>query len=319
MQNNLKKISEKSISKVILSGEHAVVYGTPAIALPIFDINSEVSLYSHFDNDLIQINAKQIDKTFYLNPKDDKKNYHPIERTVLNLLKQFKITHSKGIVLDINSNIPIASGMGSGASVTTSIIKVLSKFYEINLTKEDLFQFVYEIEKIYHGKPSGIDPKVIVYEKPVYFEKNKKIEFLDINTKFALIILDSEIKSLTKDVVDMVAQEREFNLKKYNNIFQKMGEITEKIKLSLLINDLENIGNLLDENHKYLQKINVSNPVLDDLVLKLKNAGCLGSKLSGAGKGGIVIGIVNIENLENTINNLKNFGITNLKFSIIDN
>jgi len=313
---SIKKISSKSISKIILSGEHAVVYGTPAIALPVFNINSEVSLYSYSESPVIEINAKQIDKIFHLNLKEEKEIYHPIETTVLNFFKKYKINLSEKLILDINSNIPIASGMGSSASITSSIIKVLSKYYAINISKDELFELVFEIEKIYHGNPSGIDPKVIVYEKPVYFIKDKTIEFLDIKTKFALIILDSKIKASTKDIVNMLARERNLNLDKYNLIFEKIGEITEKIKKYLLTNDLESIGKLLDENHKYLQEINVSSQILDNLFLKLKFANCLGSKLSGAGKGGIVIGIVAIDGLDTVIKNLKTLDIQNIKFCI---
>lgn len=306
-------ISAKAISKVILSGEHAVVHGYPAIALPVFDCNAHVTISDNNDrHQSILINAPQISKSFLL--ENYKTDCNPLELTVLNFLKKYDLP-IPNINLEIKSDIPIASGMGSGAAISTAIIKGLKDFFKINISLEEIYDLVYDIEKIYHGNPSGIDPKVIVYESPFYFIRNVKMEKLNIKAKFDIIIIDSKIKSTTKEVVEWVGEQKKLYPEKYNKIFQSIGNISNKLRFCLENNDIEHIGTLINDNHKYLQEIGISNPTLDHLVEICNKCGALGSKLSGAGKGGIVIALIKPENSEDFVSNLKSNGIKDLIIS----
>src|SRR5262249_55582529 len=121
-----------------------------------------------------------------LGPIERKNIYDPLEITVLNFLDFCSIKNPGGIILDIYSEIPVASGMGSGAAIALATIKGLAGYFHKALTREEMYKQVLEIEKIYHGNPSGVDPTVIVYEKPVYFIRDKKLETLEINAEFSL-------------------------------------------------------------------------------------------------------------------------------------
>lgn len=307
-ESHLKLYSGKSVSKIILSGEHAVVHGSPAIALPVFDCMSYSEALKSNLKGLI-INAPQINEKFLI--QEYKTICNPLELTVLNFLKEYDL-EIPNIEIKIRSDIPIASGMGSGASISSSIIKSLCKYFNLDLSNEKIYDLVYEIEKIYHGNPSGIDPKVIVYESPFYFIRNKLFEKIDIKTQFDIIIIDSGIRSTTKEVVNWVGNQKNIYQDKYNKLFNEISDISNTLRDELKTDNIANIGHLMNLNHDLLVEVGVSNSTLDDIVSISKECGALGAKLSGAGRGGIVIALSDPEKTLDVIEKLKNKNIKNI-------
>src|SRR5690606_27945871 len=118
-------------------------------------------------------------------------------RLTLDYLK----TPAPNVKLIIQSDIPIASGLGSGAAITTVIIRAISKFCEQPLTNKEVNNLVYEIEKIYHGTPSGIDNTVIVYEEAIYFVRGEPVQHITNQQKIELLIADTGKAALTKVAV----------------------------------------------------------------------------------------------------------------------
>ncbi len=310
-------LTEKAIGKIILSGEHAVVHGIPAIALPVFNCQASTTISDDISkiSNLIIIKAPQLSKTFNLKTFTEKDGYNPLELTVINFIKNFNLKDFNNLSLEIFSEIPIAAGMGSGAAISTSIIKALASYFKISMSKEEIYNQVYEIEKIYHGNPSGIDPKVIVFEKPYYFIRNVKMEVIDINTCFAIAIIDSGIKSSTKEVVEWVGQQKEKFPEKYNSLFSKIGEITENIKTALFTGELDKIGILMNKNQQFLKELGISNKILDKIAEDSLKAGALGSKLSGAGWGGIVISLLEKEQVKQFDIKMKSLGYKDIIYT----
>lgn len=305
-------MSSSSVSKIILSGEHVVVYGKPAIALPITSFCSYVSVGKNYNENGIVINAPELNKIFYFDQYKEELN--PLELTVKNFLNYYNLPLEQNLTLQINSDIPIASGMGSGASITCSIVKELAKYFKVTITKEELYNQVFEIEKIYHGTPSGVDPKVIVYEKPIYYIKNSTMDFLDFNSNFTLAIIDSEIRSSTKEVVSYVRTQYENDKEKAILLFDKIEQTTEAIKKELLSNK-KDFGTLLTENHSYLKELGVSTNILDDIVNKSISAGASGAKLSGAGWGGVVIALLDKDKIPSFRNQMEAYNLNNIMFT----
>lgn len=305
--------SAHAISKIILSGEHAVVHGSPAIALPVFDCCAYTQI-SQINYKGLLINAPQISEKFIIH--EYKSICNPLELTVLSFLKKFDLD-IPSIEINIKSDIPIASGMGSGAAISTSIIRCLCKYYNFNLSSEEIYDFVFEIEKIYHGNPSGIDPRVIVFESPFYFIKNKLIESISIsiNAKFDIIIIDSKIRSTTKEVVEWVGEQKNIYPQKYNQLFSDISEISNNLKIELNGDNIKNIGYLMTLNHRLLKEVGVSNSTLDEIVDLALECGSLGAKLSGAGKGGIVLALSEPDNTKNIIKNLTEKNLDNIIFT----
>ncbi|GIW23555.1 MAG: hypothetical protein KatS3mg068_2562 [Candidatus Sericytochromatia bacterium] len=186
-----------------------------------------------------------------------------------------------------------------GASISISLIKALANKFGVKISEKELFDDAMKIEKIYHGNPSGIDPAVIIYEKPLFFIKNKKKEFINIKNEFNIIIVNSGKKAFTKNVVNSLYNRKEKKPYFYNKIIDEIGEVTFEIKKLLTkksFNFLCELSKLIDYNQKLLKKLGVSNKLLDELIIKMNNYGCHASKLSGSGKGGILIGILDKEN-----------------------
>jgi len=288
-----------SCSKLILTGEHSVVYGKPAIALPVKNICSYVKIDNNLDNKNINIICDKLKKKFIIT-SIKKKKYHPIETAVINFIEKYNLKISNGINITISSSIPISSGMGSGASISISLIKALANSFNINISKEELFKDVMKIEELYHGRPSGIDPTVIIYEKPLFFIKDKKKDFIDIKNKFNLIIVNSGKKSSTKNVVNSLYNRKQKRPDFYNKIIDEIGNITlEMYKLLSKKNEfnfLNQFSQLINYNQTLLKKLGVSNKLLDNLIIKLNSYGAYASKISGAGKGGIIFGLIDKDN-----------------------
>src|SRR5690606_29176624 len=101
----------------------------------------------------------------------------------------------------IRSDIPIASGLGSGAAVSTALARALCALLERELDDAALNTLIYEVEKIHHGTPSGIDNTVIVYERPIYFMRGKPIQPVTIGAPFTLLIGDTGKSASTREAV----------------------------------------------------------------------------------------------------------------------
>jgi len=173
--------------KIILFGEHAVVYGRPALAVPVTQVHVDVDI-SDSDSAGIWIDAPDIDLHAELNtlPSD-----HPLASVIHNLFFLSRVSPFPSLNIKITSTIPVASGLGSGAAVTVALTRALSTHINYAMTDEQVNAFAYEIEKLHHGTPSGIDNTVITYAKPVYFVKGQAIETFKVGQPFTIVIGDT--------------------------------------------------------------------------------------------------------------------------------
>jgi len=176
--------------------------------------------------------------------------------------------------------------------VTVAILRAFSAYLGHPLSDDQVCQLAYEVEKIHHGTPSGIDNTVITYAKPVYFVKDKPIEQLRPRQPFTLVIGDTGIQSLTSAAVGDVRMAWQEHKAAYEALFDSTGAIVESARVAIENGAIELIGPLMDANHGLLHKIGVSCPELDTLVQAAREAGAMGAKLSGGGRGGNMIALV---------------------------
>ena len=277
--------------KIILFGEHAVVYGEPALAVPVTSIQARANVSAVIGgrSGEIQIEAPDISLSSAFVDLDPD---HPLRAAVGSVLSDLDSTSVPACKIQITSSIPTASGLGSGAAVSAAVVRALSAFLGKRLTDEQVSQLTFEVEKIHHGTPSGIDNTVIAHQKPVYYRRGEPFRFLSIPAPFSILIADSGIPGHTGNAVQLVRQNWINDPEHYDRIFKSIGEISNKAYDLIQSGSPEDLGPLMDQNHGLLQDLGVSSPELDQLVNAARKAGALGAKLSGGGLGGNIIALV---------------------------
>ncbi len=274
--------------KVILFGEHAVVYNRPALAVPVNQVQVEVEV-SESSQPGIRIQAPIIGLTSDLAslPSD-----HPIGSVILKTIQHVGVSPLPNLSIQIQSTIPVAAGLGSGAAVSVALVRALSSFLDHPLPNEDINNLVFEIEKLHHGTPSGIDNTVITYNMPVYYIKGQPIETFKCGKPFTLVVGDTGIPAPTKESVGDVRRLWLRETIRFEEIFNEIAQISLIARRSIESGKPDLLGEMMNHNHELLQQLTVSSPELDNLVDASKQAGALGAKLSGGGRGGNMIALV---------------------------
>ncbi|MBM3137544.1 MAG: mevalonate kinase [Chloroflexi bacterium] len=282
-------ISASAPGKTILFGEHAVVYGFPAIAVPLPDISLTVIVQALPNQNSIHIVNTDLKEDFLIEEIEKQNPYN----SALEVIRKFlKIDHLPAMRITLSSNIPLASGLGSSAAFAVAISKSVTSFLGFRLSLEDLNCIAYEIEKRQHGTPSGIDNTVICYQKPVFFLKDQPVEFINPSKPMTLILANSGIQSLTREAVEQVREKRDRERDLVDDIFYRIGSIANNARPLIEDGDLESIGKLMLENHQLLKELELSLDILDDLVEASMKTGAYGAKLCGSGNGGNVVALV---------------------------
>jgi mevalonate kinase len=276
--------------KIILFGEHAVVYGRPAIAAPVEHVRARavVNAEPRQPPGRVHILAPDIDLDADL---EELPGEHPLAKAVLIVMAELDVSRLPACTLRVTSSIPVASGLGSGAAVSVAVIRSLAAFLGKPLPPERVSALAYEVEKIHHGTPSGIDNTVITYGMPVYFVRGQAIQTLRVAVPFTVVIGDTGVESPTAVAVGAVRQGWQSDPRRYEAIFEAIAEISRQARTAIESGTPDVLGALMDDNHAYLQQMGVSSPDLDCLVNAARQAGARGAKLSGGGRGGNMIAL----------------------------
>lgn len=316
-------ITATAPGKIILFGEHAVVYGQPAIAVPVSQVRARaiISAQPQQTRGWINIQAPDIGLMTTL---DDLPVNHPLSVVVKQVLNETQIDKPPAMTIRVTSTIPIAAGLGSGAAVSVAVIRALSEFLGRPLAAEKVSTLAFEVEKLYHGTPSGIDNSVITYEKPIYFVKNSAevrgdMQTMQVSRPFMLVIGDTGIASPTAAAVGDVRKSWQADRSLFQGYFERTGQIVNRARQVLEAGELAALGGLMDENQEILEKIGVSSPELEQLIRAARQAGAQGAKLSGGGRGGNMIALVSKESESQVASALKNAGATNIIFTTVTN
>jgi mevalonate kinase len=293
--------------KIILFGEHAVVYGRPAIAVPVRQLRarSVVAADPRGEPGAVHIQAADVELDAWL---DELAADHPLKRVISVVLNELQITRLPACRLQITSSIPVAAGLGSGAAVSVATIRALAAFLGQPLTDERVSALAYEVEKLHHGTPSGIDNTVITYAAPIYFRRGQPIEILHLGGHFTIVIGDTGISSPTMVAVGDVRELWQADPHHYEAIFDAVGEIVKRARVCIENGMLQGLGPLMDENQALLEQMRVSSPELERLVQAARQAGALGAKLSGGGRGGNMIALAQPEHAEQVAKALRDAG-----------
>lgn len=289
----MKDIKASVPAKVILFGEHAVVYNESAIAIPVSDVRASAMI--DFDNSLSEplIAVDNWKLRYSFADKDIPQKFQHIVKAI-NLVREtlnsdFQRSNWR---LRISSQIPIARGMGSSAAISVLLFRVLFRLAGKELTQKKLIELSYEMEKFHHGTPSGIDNAVIALEAPIIFQKSKGFKLIN-TKKFHFVIADTGVGKKTASVVADVAKRYQKNKRSYTEIFKAIGSVTSQGLDALRLGNKPKLGQLMNLNQSLLDELGVSSPELDRLIEIALSKKAPGAKLCGAGKGGCILALAN--------------------------
>lgn len=274
--------------KVILLGEHAVVYGRPAIAVPVTRVQAEAVVTSGLPGEGLSIHALDLGQVISLTtaPRDN-----PLAAIARVTLHELGISPVPDWMVSVRSTIPIAAGMGSGAAVSAAIARALAAAAGYELPTHAVSELVYRVEHLYHGTPSGIDNTVVSYARPIYFVKGQSPRLLRIARPFWLVIGDTGMPSPTKAAVLDVRQAWEADPTRFEGLFNRIAALAEAARTAIEAGAVEALGPLMTENQALLRELGVSSPELERLIEAACAAGASGAKLVGAGRGGNMIAL----------------------------
>ena len=278
--------------KIILFGEHAVVYGRPALAVPVTQVQATATV-SENSRGGVWIEAPNINLSSELSRLALD---HPLAAVVNSVFFALSVVRPPACTVYLQSTIPVAAGLGSGAAVSVAILRALSEFLGAPLSDERVNKLAFEAEKLHHGTPSGIDNTVVTYAKPVYFTKGQPIKTFRVGSAFTIVIGDTGIFAPTKESVGAVRKLRDADPPRWEKIFNRVGEIVWDARQAIERGDTAELGLLMDANQSLLQEMTVSSVELDHLIKIARTSGALGAKLSGGGRGGNMIALVRKEN-----------------------
>jgi len=311
-------LSAQAPGKIILFGEHAVVYGQPAIAAPLSQVcaRAVVSAEPLRPAGSVLIQAPDLGFEARL---EDLEPGDPLGFAVRQVLQACRIDRPPACTIRITSTIPIAAGLGSGAAVSVALIRAFSAFLGFRLPGGQVSELAFAVEQLYHGTPSGIDNAVIASGQPVYYVRERPIQTLKLPAPFTLVIGDTGVQSSTAITVGNVRRGWQKEPERYDTLFRQAGKIAEKARVLIESGRPMEMGALMDENQQVLQALGVSSPELETLILTAKTAGALGAKLSGGGGGGNMIALVDDDMAETVSQALLDAGAAHTIVSSVHN
>ena len=273
--------------KIILLGEHSVVYGRHAVAVPA-PVNIRTKVQDTEDEILLMIPSWGVEYRLDKNPE----KRQSFEKPAGLILDQMGLS-KQGMKIEVFSDIPRGMGLGGSAAIAVSIIKALNNHFKLALNQDEINQMALESEKIAHGNPSGIDNTMATYGHPLIFRNgdNPLIEPLNINETFSILVGFSSTEGLTAKTVGIVRDLWKKNPGVYEKIFDEIDSLALQSIQAIQNNDFELLGQLMNINHGLLNTLQVSTPELERLIMIARESGALGAKLTGGGGGGAVIAL----------------------------
>ncbi len=295
-------ITVSAPGKVTLFGEHAIVYGYPAI---VASINSRVYVTATPRSDSsVKIIARDL-KTpgLIINYKDGKievtTDYEKSLSAIAYLNKSVELTSKyigrfKGVNLVVSSEMPVGAGLGTSAAVSVATVYAYSRILGYELSKEEIARIAWDVEKEVQGIASPMDTSISTFGGFLKLWGDGRVfhrERIDVNIQLPVIIAYVERKASTKEMVLKVRKLLSRHTPLIQGIMNLIGEVTRKAESALKAGDLHVLGELMNINQGLLDALGVSDMRLSELVYIAREAGALGSKLTGAGGGGAIIAL----------------------------
>jgi mevalonate kinase len=283
------KAAASAPGKIILFGEHAVVYRKPALAMAVNRrARVEVEKTSQ-DHTFISIPDLDVEGT--LNPEGELETSGSgnvgILRYITQAIKNMPV--QGGLEVRVKLEIPIGAGMGSSAAITVATLAALTQLQGQSLDKRELARRAHQVELEVQGAASPMDTAVSTHGGLVYLNPEGEVENLEVPGQLPLVVAYTSYRGNTGELVAGVRQRRDSYPEVVDPVLEAMEMVTRSAREALLKDDPEALGDLMNINQGLLDALGVNTPELSRMVYQARTAGALGSKITGAGGGGSII------------------------------
>lgn len=279
--------------KAILFGEHAVVYGRPAIATAIDrGVHTEAR---PAERDLLSVRG-ETEQTI----PDDAETDERLNQAFDRVLALYPDTRSAARV-DLRVELPGGAGLGCSAAMGVAVIAALDELYGVVRSAGQRAEASLAWERVFHGNPSGIDSMVSALGGMLFFRKGKTAISINPKVTLPVVIAHTGIASSTREMIDSVARQRTQDAERVERVFDGIESIVSNGRLAIEAGDLRAVGQLMDLNHSLLSSLMLSTVEIEELVGTARAHGALGAKLTGAGGGGSIVALARDEAHAHTI------------------
>ena len=302
-----------SCGKVILLGEHSVVYGRPALAVPL-SLAVEARVLPA-EEPVLLIPRWGIEQPIHM----DEANPQGLVGVLAMLLRRLGL-NEESLGIEVFPNVPRAMGLGGSAAIAVAVIRALSDAFELGFNDERVNELAFECERSAHGNPSGVDNTIATYGEPMLYKQPRNPddaahEIVRPAQPVPLVVGMSGKESLTANMVEQVRQARERRQVAYDMIFDQLASIATDGTEAFTHGNFSELGELMNMAHGCLNALQLSTPALEELVFLARSSGAVGAKITGAGGGGSIVALCP-DTQEDVANAMETAGYQTLSFTV---
>lgn len=270
-------------AKAILFGEHAVVYGAPAVAIPLHALTAVAEVSPRREGTRIH------SALFHGDADDAPARIQPLLEAIYSAQRHTGIS-DMGVELRLDSTVPYERGLGSSAVVGVAVARAVAALAGVQMDADEIFVVAMDCERIAHGRSSGLDPRTVISEVPIRFHGGE-VAHIQVGAPLVFVLADSGHAGSTARAVGAVRASLKADPERISGLIDRLGEIAEGSLDQLAAGDREGLGAQMFEAHRHLAELGVSDVALERLVDAARAAGATGAKLTGGGRGGCVIAL----------------------------
>jgi len=286
--------------KVILFGEHFVVYGIKSI---LCSINKRVTVTAEKTNERkISINS-EIGK-LVLEPNESISEINSPLKPFYYLANKAIKDQNIGLKIQIESEIPLGAGLGSSSACCVAGAAAIFKLFG-EISNEKILELAIEAEKTIYQNTSGADCTVSTYGGLMEYDKNNGFRKIEDEPNFQLVIANSNIEHSTETMVSRVKEFENKNKEKFHELSNLESNLVNDVLKLIKENKIKEIGEKINQNQKFLEEIGISNEQLEAMI-KIGKKTSYGAKITGSGGGGCIFALTNESNLDETIKEFVN-------------